>query len=293
MILAKKFFLRFLRYIGILKHLNLILKTQILHREVFIPSINETGFELYLDLSESWLISILKALNHRSLLDETFVDVGVNLGQTLIKIKSIDPAKDYVGFEPNPFCINYVNRLVEINNYRNTEIFPFAIGNKTCIASLNLFHETIVDSTASLINDFRPDSPVRRTFNVPVFKFSDISFKSAFRIGVLKIDVEGGELEVIESLAEKIKADKPIIIMEILPAYGDENLTRISRQNKIWELLTAIGYCFFRIQKRNNEYHHIQSIAGIKVHADLNMCDYILVHNSKKEILLESLSERQ
>ena len=287
---GKKLFLRMLRYLGILKHLHINIKTHVNKRRVFIPLINEVGFENYLKLSESWMLHILNSLYHTSLFDGAFVDIGVNIGQTLIKVKAIDPTINYIGFEPNPYCINYLNKLIEINNYRNTQIFPVAISNNTCISTLHLYNPSDMDSTASLISGFRKEASVRRTIEIPAFRFSDITFKDPFKIGILKIDVEGGELEVLESFIEIIRTDEPIILIEILPAYSVENSMRIERQEEIRRLLKEMGYIIFRVLKQNNEYQQLQLISSFDIHADLNLCDYILAPNSKAEILSTTLS---
>jgi hypothetical protein len=44
-----------------------------------------------------------------------FVDVGANLGQTLLDLWSINPNIPYLGFEPNLACICYLKELIQIN----------------------------------------------------------------------------------------------------------------------------------------------------------------------------------
>lgn len=40
-------------------------------------------------LSEFWMINVLKSINNRSKLN-TFLDIGVNIGQILLKIKAVN-----------------------------------------------------------------------------------------------------------------------------------------------------------------------------------------------------------
>ena len=42
----------------------------------------------------------------------TFIDVGTNIGQLLMKVKAYDPGRDYVGFEASTFCSFYVTPLL-------------------------------------------------------------------------------------------------------------------------------------------------------------------------------------
>src|SRR5690348_13368483 len=52
--------------------------------------------------SEPWFLQLLTLLLPYN--KGSFVDVGANLGQTMIKVKALDSARKYIGFEPNPTC---------------------------------------------------------------------------------------------------------------------------------------------------------------------------------------------
>ena len=54
---------------------------------------------------EPWMLQNLVQIAEQA--EGTFVDVGVNLGQTLLAVKSIGEDWDYLGFEPNPCCLFY------------------------------------------------------------------------------------------------------------------------------------------------------------------------------------------
>ena len=244
-----------------------------------IPIINGVGKNNYLALSEPWMQGILVKLLDNP--NKTFVDVGVNLGQTLLKVKAINREINYIGFEPNPFCVNYVNQLIKKNNFPNTELWPVGLSSKTQVLKLNLFSDSNEDSAASIIEGFRAKSAVKKSINVPVFKFSDLNMDLSIKFDVIKIDVEGAELEVIESLHDKIKQDKPYILMEILPAYSKENKDRIDRQEKIKSLLDTLDYKIYRVNKSADQFINFVSVEDFGIHADLNLCDYLLAPSEK------------
>ena len=50
--------------------------------------------------AEPWLDSLIAHLLRQRA--GAFVDAGVKIVQTLIKVKSIDARQPYIGFEPNP-----------------------------------------------------------------------------------------------------------------------------------------------------------------------------------------------
>lgn len=59
-----------------------------------------------------------------------FLDVGVNLGQTLMSFRSIDQERQYIGFEPNPECVAVTNRIIEINKIKDAIVIPLACADK-------------------------------------------------------------------------------------------------------------------------------------------------------------------
>ncbi len=282
----KKLFIRGLRKFGILKRISIYPKVTINDHPFHIPIINETGINNYLHLSESWMQFILSKLLSP---ETTFLDIGVNLGQTLLKVKAVDKSIPYIGFEPNPTCVNYINNLVSANSFQDTAIYPVGISDSSSVLNLNLFSDDEHDSSASIIEDFRGSTSIKKSINVPVFKFEDISIEKASNIGVIKIDVEGAEVEVLSGIKQHLKSQRPFVLIEILPAYNAENIKRISRQDLIQDLLSECDYSFFRIVKPQGEFEHIEKIESFGIHSDLNKCDYILSPKERDTTLEHSL----
>lgn len=77
-----------------------------------------------LDLSEPWMFELLRRLLGAQM--GTFVDVGVNMGQTLLKVLLLDPTRRYVGFEPNPLCVYYANLIIQANGAKRATLCPAA-----------------------------------------------------------------------------------------------------------------------------------------------------------------------
>jgi hypothetical protein len=62
-------------------------------------------------MSELWMIDLLKIV--LPIGNKSFVDVGINVAQTLLKLKSVSPEINYIGFEPNPVYTNYGAKLIK------------------------------------------------------------------------------------------------------------------------------------------------------------------------------------
>jgi len=206
-----------------------------------------------------------------------FFDVGVNVGQTLVKVKSIDADREYVGFEPNPNCVFYVGNLMKANSFRKCTLLPVGLFTEDCVLSLDIFSDNATDSSASLIKNFRPDNRARSQVFVPVFQFHSLTqILREKPVGLVKIDVEGAELEVVKSLLEVIKRDKPIILIELLPVYSEENAFRKNRQEELERILAGIDYAIARVEKKSsNTFSGLTAIREIGVHSDLTRCDYV------------------
>ena len=90
--------------------------------------------------TERWMSDLLNKIHNIKKI-KNFHDVGANLGQTLIKVKTIDNNINYHAFEPNYLCSNYLSKLIKINNWINTHIYPIGIFNED---SLTILRENLI-----------------------------------------------------------------------------------------------------------------------------------------------------
>lgn len=241
-------------------------------RKTIVPLIGYIGLE-NLHCNEAWKIELFKSLLCGC--NKNFIDIGVNLAQTLIQVKSINPDCAYIGFEPNPSCCAYTSEIIRINRYNNCSIIPIGLSNQASI--MTLYSNENTDSSASLINGFRSAETYSHKQYVPVFEGDKvIEYLGIKSISMIKIDVEGGELEVIYGILNTIKKMRPFIMCEILPVYDsntENGSFRLKRQLKIEELLIQCNYKIYRTLHNGN----IQKMNKIGINADLNKCDYLFV----------------
>jgi FkbM family methyltransferase len=233
--------------------------------------------ELRCTLTETWMIGLLEPLLKAN--PGTFLDIGVNLGQTLIKVKGIEPGRKYIGFEPNPACVFYAKELIKSNAFKDCTIFPVGLFTEDSVLSLECIDKADGDSAASLVKDFRPNHVIHQKILVPVFRFQSLANALNFdKVGIVKIDVEGAELEVIQTLRSMLQVDRPIVLVEVLPVYADENIARKVRQEALEQILGELDYLWFRVQKTAGDtFVSLSRIQQIGVHADLRHCDYVVV----------------
>ena len=68
------------------------------HSKFIVPLAKGIGLANIM-LEEKWMQKILSFILPQ-IKDDCFIDVGVNVGQTLLKVKSINFNINYIGFEP-------------------------------------------------------------------------------------------------------------------------------------------------------------------------------------------------
>jgi FkbM family methyltransferase len=274
-----------LHKLKLLEKVNTTVARSINGKTIQVPLIGGVGYD-HLNVYEQWMSEILgRVISFRK---GAFVDVGVNLGQTLVKLRGIDPAMDYTGFEPNPKCIYYCNALIEANGFKNCKVVPVGLFNKDSLLELNLYAEGGTDAAASVIENFRPNDKIYQKHFVPVKHFENIKQIVGINvIAIVKIDVEGAELEVLESLEESIRLHRPILLVEILCCYSALNESRIKRQESIEALLKRLNYSIIRIHKRNGlTIERLELLQSIGIHDNIEWCDYVITPSEMTDRLL-------
>ena len=191
-----------------------------------------------------------------------FVDVGVNMGQTLIKVLAIDPERPYVGFEPQIGCCFFVDRFIRDNALEHMKIVPIALSDQNQLCQL--FSNGLYDEMASITGTVEVDGRERRFGDWVSARVGDevVEEIRLSDIAVVKIDVEGAELQVVSGLVKTLAAERPIVIFEVLPNfYGDERQMiddETCRNNRLvadrlYALFCRAGYRVSQIDSDGNE----------------------------------------
>jgi len=188
--------------------------------------------------------------------DGAVLDVGVNTGQTLLKILALDPARPYVGFEPQVACCAALARFCRDNALRHVAIVPVALGEDNRLHPI--YSSGGYDEMASLASAIRPDLEPHRYVSWTQCRAGDevLAEIGVGKVALLKIDVEGFELQVLRGLARTLQAQRPTILFEQLPNFFGEERTRYpeahcasnsQRADRIRQYLVELGYLISQI----------------------------------------------
>ena len=221
--------------------------------------------------SEPWLFPILAHL--LTVKEGVMIDVGVNLGQTLIKLLALDGNRRYVGFEPNPLCVHYANAVAVANAARQVTIVPCGLSDRFGV--VRLFSRGPMDSAASVIEGFRDSSEYSDSSLVCIARGDDVlSTIEPGPVAIIKVDVEGGELEVLAGLTRTIAQHRPFIVCEVLPVYDEASSIGAIRRARTDALLNQLATLDYDIYRMLHDAR-LTWLTTIPTHADLELSDYL------------------
>ncbi|VAW63015.1 hypothetical protein MNBD_GAMMA09-576 [hydrothermal vent metagenome] len=262
-------------------------KTDYFGLNLKVPLIHGLGYG-FLVPDDKWMSDCLSVF--LKLKQGAVIDVGTNIGLYLVKLKSINTDRDYVGFEPNAACNNYTTELIRINNFKNVNVMPFALSNKREIRTFYIRRKA--DKMGSLNEYARYGEKGKFSYDVFTFPADEfIEILSFNEICSIKIDVEGSELEVLEGLAGSIKKYSPFIYCEIwqLPDISHPTYDiKLERLKKIFNLVNKLNYNILGVPVKNNS--EIDILDSIEKFTTKYRRDYILVHDSEVEPLRRALT---
>lgn len=154
-------------------------------------------------------------------------DVGANVGLlTLACAVATGPLGRVYAFEPEAGPRSQLEKTRHLNGLRWVEVFDKAVGAKT---GKQTFHISPVIGHSSLY-DLPEEDGKGRAVSIKVTKLDDV-LAPGERLDVVKIDVEGAELDVLSGM-ERILKDNPDLA--IIAEYGPSHLSRIGLTPETW-----------------------------------------------------------
>lgn len=167
----------------------------------------------------------------------TYVDVGSNRGQVLREAVRIAPHGRHVAFEPIPELAGEVARA-----FPRVDVRAKALGGEPGEAEFCHFRK--LDGWSGL----RRSPEISDREGDPEFIHVEVSTLDLELAGVaprvLKIDVEGAELGVLEGARSLLAAARPVVIFE---HFSEASRLYGAPPGAPWDLLDGLGYDIFSI----------------------------------------------
>lgn len=147
--------------------------------------------------------------------DSNCIDVGAHAGHILREMLAAAPRGRHIAIEPVP---EYHALLARKYGARVT-LFDCALSDRDGAAEFVWFPERPALSgfkQRGMTAAYRPE-----TLRVATRRLDDL-VPPATRIDLIKIDVEGAELQVLEGATETLRTSRPIVLFETGPGGADE-----------------------------------------------------------------------
>ncbi len=177
----------------------------------------------------------------------TFVDIGAHHGlYTLLAAKKVGTKGKVLAFEPSKRELLRLEKHIAINHLSNIEVETFALGKIEQEEDLYLCQ----DASGSGLNSLRPpvtDDPIYsvKVKVKPLDKYLADKKLEAGDIDFIKIDVEGGELDILQSASQLLSASiRPLIMCEVedirTEPWGYKAI-------EIYKYLKGLGFNWFKV----------------------------------------------
>lgn len=153
---------------------------------------------------------------------QTFFDVGANVGYySILASRLVGPAGKVVAFEPVTRNIAYLQRHIELNDAANVRLLPFAVSSSNGLLSFSTGPNSAmgsIDESGDVL--------------VAAVTLDDIAERLNLRPDVVKMDVEGAEMDVFRGAGKVFAARPKLFLSTHSPELRDECLA----------FLASLGY---------------------------------------------------
>lgn len=212
--------------------------------EMLVPASGK-GAPAFVAWKSGWMSDLLQKIIPCSL--GLFIDAGANIGQTLLAYRVAGGAS-YLGIEPNPICTGFIDEVIALNQLQDFKVISLALSDENGLSHLYTSYAT--DTGATMVTNLRSIEG-RHEQIVPTYSLDSLASALALLdIGIIKIDVESFELEVIRGARKIIAEKKPVIVCEILgTAQGRPLDIKQKRNDEIYEILIQLGYRVYNLKK--------------------------------------------
>lgn len=169
----------------------------------------------------------------------TFVDIGANIGyETLWGSHLVGESGHVYSFEPLPNLAAQIRESLAYNHITNVTVFQKAAGDARAKASI------YVQNTDAGLTSLVAQPHAEKSTDVEIETVD--SLLGAHTIHMIKLDVEGYELEALRGAQHLIKHSMPVIVFEFSPHLYERDYA--GKSLELLETLSSYGYTIYPIE---------------------------------------------
>lgn len=158
------------------------------------------------------------------------LDAGAHIGVFSLYTKAINPGARVYALEPEKNNFDLLKKNLDANKFFDVKTFNIALAERTCKRILFISDDNINHSLLPEPGE-NQDSP---RVSIQAYSFGDfLSQQKILKVGLLKMDIEGGEYEILESMSPEDFSKIENIILEYHEYNGrsHKDLEKVLRQN--------------------------------------------------------------
>ncbi|MDQ8040125.1 MAG: FkbM family methyltransferase, partial [Rickettsiella sp.] len=135
------------------------------------------------------------------------IDGGANIGNHSLFFSRY--FKNVIAFEPNPVALKLLDTNIFLNKTENIQVIPFGLSNESNVLPFLEDSENLGGSGFNFPKESLPTHQLR-------VEKGDILLKNmqTTPIALIKLDIEGHELNALQGLEQTINTHQPIILFE-------------------------------------------------------------------------------
>ena len=150
-----------------------------------------------------------------SVRNKHIIDAGGYVGDTALLFSSYTDKNIHV-FETSPSNMDIIRETIRLNHLDNIVPVSKALGEKSGTATFSLGER---NSCNSLVE--RPGYNYPDHIEVPVVTLDDYVRENDLEVGLIKVDIEGGEQLLLRGAVETIRTQHPILLISIYHSAND------------------------------------------------------------------------
>ena len=167
------------------------------------------GAQAYAVLTGTHEIQVQQAFIRSLRAGDRVWDVGANIGYlALVAARIVGPTGTVLAIEPDPQCAEAVRRNAALNDLRQVDVVEAAAARAGGTADLVVVRDRLWTRLASVGDHHESE----RTARVRTIALDDVEAPPPT---LVKIDVEGAELDVVAGMSRLLREARPIVVCEM------------------------------------------------------------------------------